>query len=352
MERLAGRRIFAVGKDVFTWEDVVLAAHLWDAIRPIEVRITEGLAAEQHLGDEIPDDAVEELASEWRYERNLISADDTESWLAAREISVDEWLDHFRRAEARRRVGKDLTAIAKRYRSASSGIDDILFAEGMCSGSFSEVTERLAGRVAVHARAVSDARAERAPTKAKLRPALERLPRPLRQKGLFDLSGTECVKRAEVIAMMDLVYERFIAEATDGSAIAQEIEGHGLEWTRLDCRTLLFPSEEPAREVILLVRQDGLPIAKAASVAGAKVTRTHQVIEDLRPPLRDRLVAAQPGDLIGPVRVDGGFLVASVVKRVEPSSSDESIRARARERIERRIVQGEVDKRVTWHERF
>lgn len=355
MERLAGRSIFSLGKHVYQWEDVILAAHLWDVIPALERRVVEGLAAQRRLGQngkEVSDDDVEQRASDWRYERNLISADDTESWLAARELSVDEWFDYVRRAEARTRSETQLKTLVKRHRPAPGEVDQAMYAEAMCSGTITDVTERLAGRVAIDARATSEGTPTRSATKAKLRSAVEHLSGPVRQRGLFELSARECVKRAEHIAMMDLVFDGFIAQTAERRAVAQEIESYGLEWTRLDTKALLFQSEEAAREAALLMREDGLPIAKAAAIAGSKVTDTHHVLEDVGPPLRDRLVSAQPGDLIGPVHVEDGFLVASVTGRVEPSAGDASIRARARNRIERRTVQGEIEKRIKWYERF
>ena len=354
MDRLAGRSIFSLGEHVLTWEDVVLAGYLWDDLRALERRVAEGLACEAHLeatGSSVEEDEVESAASDWRYARNLISADDTEAWLAARSLTVDEWLSHVRRFEARKRCSANLTSIVKKHRPSPDEVASAIYADAMCSGLVTKLSERLAGRVAIHAKATSERRASKAPT-SKVQAAVQRLPAAIRQRGLFDVGRAECVKRAGTIAMMDLVFDRFIAGVTGTKALTEEIEAHGLDWTRLDCQTLLFANEEPAREAALLMREDHLPIAKAAEIARSKVVARQYVLEDLHPPLRDRLVVAQPGDLVGPVRVGDDYVVATVRDRVEPSSRDITIRRRARDRVEQRIVQSEVDEHIRWHERF
>ena len=355
MDRLAGRSIFSLGEHVFRWEDVVLAAYLWREFPALERRVREALACEtrlQEVGSPVSEDDVEAAASDWRYERNLISADDTESWLSARSLSVDEWLAYVRRAHARKRCEGAVVSIVKKHRPSPDDLASVIFADAMCSGFVTDVTERLAGRVAIHARATSEGSASGKAPKAKLQAAVQRLPIAIRQRGLFELGRTECVKRAESIAMMDVVFDRFIARTTDTKALGEEIGSHGLDWTRLDCQTLLFATEEPAREAALLMREDHLPIAKAAKIAHSKAVPRQYVLEDTDPPLRDRLVVAQPGDLVGPVRLKDGFLVAAVRDRIEPSAGDQTIRDRARVRIAQRIVQGEVDERIRWHERF
>jgi hypothetical protein len=351
VHRLAGRRIFSLGEREFIWEDVVLAAHLWGDITALQRRTGQALAAQHRLAksvEGVSEDDVEEAANAWRYDHDLISADDLEAWLSARALVVDEWLAYIRRTELVRRTSGRVT---KPNAASSDQIDDVLLAEAMCSGTIAAVAEKLAGRAAVSERVTTE-RSSRAPAKAMIRSAVDRLPSAVRRGGLFDLSGAETVARAGTIAAMDAIYARFVKTLAARNVLAREIESSALEWTVLKCKTLTFGSQAPAREAVLLIREDGLPIAEAGVVAKSKVVAADLVLEDVGGPVRDRLVGAQPGDLVGPISTDGGFIVTLVTKRIPPSVDDREIRERARDRVERRTVGAEIEKRVRWHERF
>jgi hypothetical protein len=82
------------------------------------------------------------------------------------------------------------------------------------------------------------------------------------------------------------------------------------------------------------------------------VQRAQFVLEDAEPEVRDRLTAARPGDILGPLAVGDGFVLLSVAARSEPAAKQAPIRDRARERIIRRTIQREVTGRVAWIERF
>jgi hypothetical protein len=87
-------------------------------------------------------------------------------------------------------------------------------------------------------------------------------------------------------------------------------------------------------------------------MAKSSVGKTRYLLEDVKPPLKDRLVGALPGELIGPLPSDDGVILVAVADRGEPSAEDPAIRERARDRIIRRTIQREIEKRVRWHERL
>ena len=351
MQRLAGRAVFSLGERVFEWEDVVLAAYLWGEIARLEQRIARAAAADRALakrGQQPGEDDIDEAATRWRYDHDLIAADDLEAWLQTRELDVDEWLAFVRRSELLART----EGASVRARTAADTAGS-LYAEAMCSGTFTDVSERLARCVAAHDSAASKGKTKaRASGQTKLRTALDRLPSAITKGGLHELSAAQTRRRAETIVGMSADVERFSNEVGAGELIDREVESHVLEWTMLRCKTLRFDAEEAAREAALLIREDGLTIAKVAAAAKTKVRPVELVLEDADPALRDRLVGARPGDLVGPVLVDGTFTVAVVDQRVTPSSTDPVVRARAKERVVQRALGAEVDRRIRWHERF
>lgn len=352
MHRLAGRRIFSLDGREFIWEHVVLAAYVWEELPAVERRVGQALATLRRLEDrgEAPtDEEVEEAATRWRYEHDLLSADDLDSWLAVRELGLDEWLGAIARTlvETPARPARALRAAP-----APDEIEAAVFADAMCDGTIGALIERLAGRAAIFDRVTSEGGRRGGATKAKLRAAVERLPRTVRRDGLFGMSAADSVRGAELVATMDAAYERFTKSLSGSKTIAREIESHALEWTHVSCETLTFDAEGPAREAALLIREDGLPMANVAEVARAEVVSSGLVLEDVGSALKAQLVAAQPGDLLGPVRDGDGFAVTLITARVAPSVDDRATIDRAWDAIVRRTVGAEVEERIRWHERF
>ena len=348
MERLAGRPLFTVGKRRYTWDDVMTAAELWGERRAIERRIREGVACLKHLertGEELSEGEADEAADAWRYDRDLLAADDLQGWLDEHRLEFDEWLEYLQRSAARDRLARDLQSVTKKYKVRGEEVDALFYAEALCSGDLADLAQRLAGRAAVFDRLASDPKTARTTrcSKAALRTATKRV-RESRRSGA-------AAERAEFLACVDITFRRFVDGAASAPAIDRELEAHRLEWTRLDCQTAPFESDEAAREAALLVREDHLSLADAAKMAKSSVAKVSYVIDDVSPPLHERLVGARPDDLIGPLVGDGHHLLVSVIRRVEPSAKDVQMRRRAAEAIVRRTIQREVEKRVRWHER-
>ncbi len=342
MERLAGRKVFTAGKREYPGDDVSLAAHIWGAYAALERGVRVGLACAKHLralGEWAREpEAEDEAADAWRYDRNLLAADDLEAWLVERNLDDDAWNQYIERAVLRSQWAGELDEIVRANRVGAAEVEATVYAEAVCSGALSQWAEELAGRAAVYERVLAGKKASPC-SKADMRSVLKRVPRG---------AGGD----PDHVACLEIVYGRFIAGIATPDAVDREISGHVLDWTTFDCTTVLFSSGHAAREGALLVREDGLPLAEAASMAKAFVQRKRYVLEDAVPALRDRLTAASAGEVIGPLAVDGRFALIGVTKRSEPSKKQAAIRKRAEVRIIRRTIQREVGGRVAWHERF
>ncbi len=356
MRRLAGRKLFTVGKRTYRGEDLVLCAHLWGEYATLEARARRGIACSKHMeamGEDVPESAVDEAAEVWRYERDLLSADDTESWLAERQLKADEWLDYMLREALLARWSRELDRISKRYKVSAGDVGAALYAEAVCSGLLTKLNERLAAEAAVHDHEVAQVKGARPSwcSKTAVGKVLAALPPPVKRTGVVGLTPAATRERAEFLACVTLSHGRFVARTSDPTAVSHEIDAHALDWTRIDSETVTFASEEAAREAALLVREDGLTLHAAAAVAKARVRKTRYLIQDVAQPLKDRLVGASAGELLGPVSDRGGFLLVSVLKRTEPSGRDRAIRSRAADAVIGRTIQREVGRRVRWHER-
>jgi hypothetical protein len=357
MEQAVHRPVCSVGEREYRLLDVVIAGHLRGRWAEVEDTARRGLACVKRLDnleEELSDTDVEAAATAWRYERDLLSADDTESWLLERHVAMAHWFGYVHRLVLRRRWSDRLDEIVAAHEVMPLEIEDVLYEEGVCSGALPELAERLAAEAAVDDRVEEEsaiARVER-PTEPRVRAIVARLPPEVSRLGMYGVPPGVCLERAAVLACMMLSFEGFIDRISALATLEREIEPHRLDWTRLECDSITLSAEGAAREAALVVREDGLPISEAARLANASLARTRDVLEDIEPALRDRLVGAQPGELIGPVPNERGFVLVSVLDRVAPSIADPSIRDRARDLVVTRTIEREVASRVRWHERF
>ena len=236
-----------------------------------------------------PHDAgnADEAETRFRYQRGLVAAEEMERWLVRWQISVGDWRDYLRGSVERGERGRWVTAV--------------------CSGTLERAAEDLAARAA----------------------AAEALGEP-------DL---------------DRAFERFVVEAVTPDALRSILEARKADWIRVDCRTLVLPTPDGAREAALCVRDDGMALAEVAAQAGAELREHSLHLEDAEGDLGKALLSARTGELLGPVPLGDRYALVLVDGKVEPSLDDPEILRRAQEAARRRAIEREVVNRVTWHER-
>ena len=320
-EAVAQRVAFSVEGVEYRWADVVDAARASGGWGAVEGRARAALAARQSLieGDGAPPPAdVAAAARRFRYERGLLSGDDTKAWLGRRGLTVADWMEHLRRTVAGRQWDADSGAPAAT--EDAPGVARAAWVDALCDGTLQALAERLAARLAVHAC--------------------------LQEEGRFPSSPPP----VQDVRALDSADRQFRAEVAGLAALADELEWHRLDWLRFDMRLAAFHDEDVAREAALLVRVEGLDLPAAAEQAGVQVES--QVLPLHRAPagLRDRLLGCHPGELIGPVAVGDRFLVISIHDRLPPSIDDDEVRRWAEDGVVRRAVRREMERRVVWHD--
>ena len=293
--------LFAIGSDVYGWDDVVRLAKArgeWEELEA-EVRAGEDALVELGARGETPDDdEVEAAARRFRYERDLLAADELDDWLDRHRLTEDEWEGYLRRAAARERLPE---ATGKRRHDVSEGE---IWCEGVCSGRL----EGLAG----------------------------------------DLARLAAVSPGTAVEQLDAAFARFRAAAVDAPSVAREVELNRLEWLRFTYEGLAADDEDAALEAALCVRADGEPIEAVARRASLTVLEDECWLEELDPALATRFLAATTGDVVGPLSVEDGFVVVRVTSKTAPSLDDADVRARAGEGALARAVERLVADRVVW----
>lgn len=322
MNGFFGQVVFSVGGADYLWEDVVQAARLRGDWAPMRRRAVEAIACLARL-EEVPDaleDAdVESAANEFRYERDLISAEEMEAWLALWGLTPESWMDYIRVSLLRQKWSGDLSepdlSSFDEADSNEAEIESRALAEAVCSGELRRLAATLAGRAAVAGREQKNG----------TRPGLDAL---------------------------ETSFLRFCERALTPDVVKAQIRAGQSDWTRLDCQRVSFPNQEAAREAALCVRVDGRTFADVARDASREIRREDVYIEDTPADSRALFLGAGNGELVGPVQRGEELLLYLVLEKVLPSESDERVVSRARATALTRLVDQEINDRVKWRWRF
>jgi len=351
MAALRERPIFALPDRVYAWDDLVLAACLWGRWAELEAQARTGLAClarldDEEVDDELDEDDVSRAAAEFRYARDLEAAEDMEAWLEARSLDADQWLDAIRRQLLREQWAEDLESIEEEYEVDDGEVRDTLAAEVICTGAAAEIATRLAAQAAVAARSREEGAPE--PTADELAAALGAVDGDQVARALPELGPAERGPRLEHLARLSLLAARAARDAVTDAAVDGELRARSLDWLRFGVRGLVVDGEAAAREAALCVRADGMDPAEVAAAAGAELLEEEWYLEEAPAPLRDRLLGARPGDVVGPAEIDGRYTVVRVESKSVPSPTDAAARARAADAVVARAASREMDQRVKW----
>jgi hypothetical protein len=291
LAEVASVPVFDAGGRTYTWADVFMAARLRGEWR--EPGLPEGT---------VPDESVKLAGQRFRTERRLLAGDELRAWLTEHRLTLDDWNGYLRRSLLRAGGAAETTPAS----------EDVLWADGTCSGAFHEFAQALARRAAALAAAGGSA------------------------------------QQPDHLLQAERAYEDLVARVAASEAPRRAVVANQADWLRVDCEYLAAPDEDVAREVALLVREDGVPLPDVARQAGLEPAGGLIFAGEMQPDLRTRLMSAGPGDTVGPVPLGGLFAVVAVRGKVEPSMDDPEIRMRAERWAVESALEREVAERVRW----
>jgi hypothetical protein len=349
MRSLIGQTIFSVGDTVYLWADVVLAAELrgeWSSV--VRSALTNLAALEKEAAGEeelVSEEEIEAEADRFRYDRDLVSVDDTEKWLGRWGLDVDAWLTWIRAGLLRRRFAAEGDAAlepadASEYDDET--VEGVVQAEAACSGALARFANTLASQVAIVDRLAEDGAAAGEPQEDVAPPVVDA------SALLPGFPAEDLPERIRGLLRFDRAFAAFRAEVVTPAAVAARVKARQGDWMRIRCRILTVPGEDVAREALLSIREDGDDMADVAAGAGGDLAEGTYYLEELEKGISDRVLAARSGELVGPVQTADGWVLVDVVEKRLASPDDEEVRKRAEESLFEALVERELDNRVTW----
>lgn len=339
--------VFTAPARPYDWLDVFLAAMLRGDWITYERPLLTGLACAAEASaapSQWPDDdRIDARATAFRYEHNLITADETLAWLGAAGLELADWTEFLAREILRDDWATRLDSLMNVHAASLDVTLTAFAADGICSGRFRDFATALAGRVAV---AGASAPAPDSPTDGHAFD-LDSVASHY-ERWLAGLDPGDLRARLEHLAGLEAAFAQATAAAVTPDAIAAQVARARLEWTRVDLERLSLPSRDAAQEAVLCVREDGLSLSDVAYDARVPLRDSADVLGDLEPELRDAVLSASVDTLIGPVAVNGRFEVVQLVGKRPPDPDDPLVRRLAWDAIVDDVVSRAVLTRIRW----
>jgi hypothetical protein len=327
---------FSAGGRQYQWLDVFLAAMLRGHWQAFERRLLGGLACvvAADADGTRPDDArVDAEAATFRYDRDLLTAEETTRWLEGRGLDVEAWTDFLVRDILLRDRAGQIDELIQAHLDAIAITDAAFVAEGLCSNVFQQLSTTLAGRAAV---AVARRGTRPSPSRSELidieRVVASNLP------WIEALDRADTVSRLTHAAHLEVVFQDEASAALTERALTSELVRHQMDWMRIDLERLSFGSAAAAREALLCIREDGFSFDDVAQESRLPVRDSRDLLEQLEPEWRDVVLSAGVEEVLGPVGVGDRFEIALLVAKRPASLDDPLVRARAEEAVVEHLV--------------
>lgn len=344
---LADEIVFSMDGEPYRWRDVIVAAVRNESWRDAELRARHGAACAAHAeatDQPLASGALDVAGREFRYDRDLITAQSMEQWLERWGLSVSDWSGFLSRELHRARWVAEGDTLAARYPISDAEAAELALVDAICSGEVVRWAHALANHVAVHGKPGNAPPAvTHAPPSADLSADLERV------GALLGVDAATVAETSERLAQIEESFRAFVVAQVHDRALRDYISQRQLDWIQFDCRLLTFPEEGMAAEAALMMREDGEKFTGVYQVAHTEPRQARFFLDQIDDRVRDRFIGARPGDLLGPLHLDDEYVVYEITKKVLPTTDDPAVRQRAEEGLLKLAVERQRDRRVRWH---
>ncbi len=343
------RVIFACEDRSITGRDVIDAAHFRGELEGEWKNLLRFLAAERRADEqnlEFDDDAIDAAAEQFRYQRDLITAEETEQWLTGRGLTLSDFSGYFVRHYWEKKWD-DVEGEELDYFSAPKETRKLLLDELILSGELDWMAERFGRRIS----------SKCAAGETDLEPAAieEQRARFLERQGI---SGEEVLAWLERLGRneewlretlaMEAIYRRSLGSLLSRQARERQIAALRLPLTRFEVETIELDSLDAAREALLCAREDGMSMEEVAAEGRYPYRRPEVLLEELPEDLQQKFLSGHPGDILEPIARGDGFHVCRIIGKEEPNLDDPVVKERADQCILDRHFSDLTTRHIQW----
>jgi hypothetical protein len=325
--------VCACGGQEYTARDAIDAAIFRGELDVKWKEFLHQVAAESRA-DELdvePDEsAISGAAEAFRYEYDLITAEETEAWLANRGLTLDDFADYLTREHYASTLREEIIPDEIEYSSAPADLRQSFLVELILSGELDRMTGDLIMRLAARCAG------KEPPSDAIIAEKREFLHR----NGINSAqlaNWLEQLKRDskwfdEMLAI-EAAYRRHCDTLLVPEARQRELLALRLPLTRFETEVIELESLDAAREALFCVREDGMSMEEVATEGRYPYRRADFLLEDLPVDAQHRFLSVSAGEVLQPLAHGDGFELCRILKKIEPQPHDPSVKSRIDQRL-------------------
>ena len=320
--------VCACGTSQYTARDAIDAAIFRGTLQEKWQTFLRHIAAKERADElelELDESAISAAAQEFRYRHDLITAEETEAWLANRGLTFDDFSDYFARQYCVGAVDEGFSPEQVEYAAADPELRELFVVELILSGALGDMTTKLIWRLAARC-------AGQEPTAEAI--AAE-------ERKFLHRSGIEPAQLADWLEEMgrdsQWLNGMLAIEAAYGThcdrllvpeARQRELMASRMHLTRFEIELIELESHDAAQEALFCVQEDGMSMEEVAIEGRYPYRRADFLLGDLPPDAQQKYFSGSPGDVLEPISHGDGFELCRIVKKIEPRLEDPSVKSR------------------------
>ena len=326
--------VCACGEQEYTARDAIDAAIFRGELDVKWKEFLHQIAAENRA-DELdlePDEsAISSAAEAFRYEYDLITAEETEAWLANRGLTLDDFAGYLTREYYASTLQEEIIPDEIEYPSAETELRQLFLAALILSGELDRMTGDLIVRLAARCAGKEPSSDATATEKQKF----------LHRNGIKSAQLASWLEQLErdskwldEMLAMEAAYQKHCDTLLIPEARQRELLALRLPLTRFETEMIEVESLDAAREVLFCVREDGMSMQEVATEGGYPYRRADFILEDLPVDAQHRFLSVSAGEMLKPLARGDGFELCRILKKIEPQPDDPKVKSR----IDRRLL--------------
>jgi hypothetical protein len=306
------------------------------------------VAAEERADElelELDESAISAAAEEFRYQHDLITAEETEAWLANRSLTLEDFSDYFARQYCAGAVTEGFCPQEVGYNSADPELRELFVAELILSGELEEMNTKLMWRLAARC-----AGTEMAPdaVAADERSFFERNAITRAQLGTWLEGLGRNAEWFNEMLILEATYRRCCETLLVPHARQRELAAMLMLLTQLETEVIEFESRDAAREALFCVREDGMSMEEVAAEGRYPYRRVNFILQDVPADTQNMFISSAAGKILGPISRGDGFELCRIIKKVEPQTGDPGVQSRIDQRLLERHFSELTSKYIQW----
>jgi hypothetical protein len=282
------------------------------------------------LDMELDDSAIADAAEAFRYEHDLITAEETEAFLANRGLTLDDFTDYFTRRYWPDALNEKIVPEQIEYITATFELRQIFLAELILCGELDRMTTALMFRLA--ARCAEKDSDSNAITTEKRKFFDRNKIEPAQLPNWLERLGRDLEWFNEMVAM-EAAFRRRCDTLLVPQTRQRELVALRLPLTRFETELIELESRDAAQEALFCVREDGMSMEEVAIEGRYPYRRVDFLFEDIPADLQQRFLSVSEGDVLEPFARADGFELCRIIKKIEPRADDSTVGLRIEQRL-------------------